>query len=459
MITIVLARLVLPEDFGLVVMAMVITQLASLIGDLGFGPALVQKKTITPKHVSTAMVITLVTGMLLWGVVALGSSVIASVYEEPRLGPVVAVLGAMFLLRGISGVPRDLLRRNMRFDLVAIASIISVTVGGAAGIALAIGGAGVWALVAMTLVENAVSMLVIPVLAARKLGWRPSFEFDPDAFATMWRFSASVSGTRLAHYGVSNIDNFVVGKVLGASALGIYNLAYRLMLFPILKVAEVVANVSTPAFAKLQDELRRLSDAYRKAVSRVCLVCFPVSVGTAVTAPALVPAVFGDNWLAAVPVVQVLALNGVRLAVARMSGVVYEATGRPHWDLFMMTATFFSYLIGFVIGVNWDVIGVAWAFTIVGYLILPVDMWLVHKVLEARVWLTVRAVIPVVVCTALMAAAAQSVMTYMPSSSADWLTALVAVGASAAVYLLASLLLNKDLKATFRDLAPRNRPS
>ena len=418
-VTITLARLIAPEDFGLLVMALVFSALAGLVGDLGLGPALVQRRSITQQHVSTAFVVTVVVGAALSLCLFLASGPIAGFYDQSDLQAVLIALSPVFLCRGLAGVPRDLLRRSMRFDQLALASIIAVALGGAVGIVMGIQGAGIWALSAQVVVETLASTCLALLLAWRTRAWSPGLSFDRQALRELVGFGAFVSGTRIASYAVTNIDNLIVGKILGPISLGLYNLAYRLMLFPILRVADVVANVTMPALASLQDEPLRVAPAFHKAAKYVAVLCFPASLGIAVAAPVLIPALFGANWTAAIGVTQVLALNGPRLALARLSGAVYEGMGKPAWDFAMLTITFAVCLPAFLIGVQWGIVGMAWSYTLSGYLLFPVDQYLVHRSMKASAVPLARSLVPVVMSTVIMCAVGASVLRLIPETTSD----------------------------------------
>ena len=453
-ITIVLTRLIAPEDFGLLAMALVFTALASLVGDLGLGPALVQRERITKRHIETANSATLAFGVLLSIVVFVLAAPIASFYDEPRLTAILQVLSATYLFRGIAGVPRDLLRRAMRFDLFVIASAISIGISGAVGLILAFSDKGVWALVIQVLLESALGAVTATVLAYRRKLWKPRYQRNVAAFKDLAGFGAFVSGTRLAGYGVSNIDNLIVGKVLGSTALGLYNLAYRLMLFPILKVADVVANVTMPALSKLQGQPERLANGHRRALEAVSLVCFPVSFGIAVAAPALVPAIFGSAWLPAVLVTQILAVNGARLAFGRVNGAVFQAAGKPSWDFGLVLLTLVAYIVAFTVGVQHGIVGVAWAFTIAGHLLLPLDFYLITRVLGIRIRELLANVAPIAFAAVVMALAIEFFM----SLTGDWGSGTQSLGAigvgivsyAALLFLVAPTVLKSTAKQLVR---------
>jgi len=450
-LTVALTRLIAPEDFGLLAMALVFTQLATMIGDLGLGPALVQRRVVERAHVATAFTVTTLAGLILAIAFYFLTFPIAAFYDEPGLRPVLGALAATYLLRGVAGIPRDLLRREMAFRSLAFIAIASVTLSAVAGLSLAVGGAGIWALVAQILVEGVLTTILVVGVAWRSGAWRPGLAIDRSALGDIAGFGLFVSGTRMFHYASTNVDNLIVGKVLGATSLGFYNLAYRLMLFPVLKVADVVATVSMPAFSSIQDDSSRLTAAFQRAVTYVAMFCFPVSVGVAVTAPVLVPAVFGNQWTAAVVTVQILAINGVRLAFGRLNGVVYEATGRPKWDFTMVVLTLVAYVVAFAIGVDYGVEGVAWAYTIAGYALVPLDQLLVSRALNVSPVTTLRRIGPVLLATALMAIVSAFLMAVIPESIAELFKATIVVGAAGVVYSTALLLIAPNLVRALRS--------
>jgi len=456
-VTVALTRLLAPEAFGLLAMALVFTQLASMLGDLGLGPALIQKADLQRKHVTTAFTVTAIVGVILAALFAGLSFPVAAFYEHEEVQPVLAALAVTYLLRGFVGVPRDLLRRAMDFKGLALVSLTAVASGGVVGIVMAVSGAGVWALVGQVLVEGVVSTLGVLLAARRNPMSRPAFGFDSDALRDLAHFGIFVTGTRLAYYATTNADNLVVGKVLGAASLGLYNLAYRLMLLPILKVADVVATVSMPAMATIQNDTPRLRQAVQRAIGHIGLVCFPVSVGFAVVAPALVPAVFGDRWLGAVVCVQILALNGVRLAIGRMNGTVYEATGRPAWDLGVLSFSLIVYVLAFLTGVKWGIEGVAWAYTLAGYALLPLDQYLVGRALGASTFTTLRRLLPVMGATLVMAVCGWVIMELTADALGNVSRTLLVVGVSALTYLAAlRMLAPQALSSLQRDLLRRS---
>jgi PST family polysaccharide transporter len=429
----VLMRLSSPSDFGLIAEAYVLSQLASLVSDVGMGASLVQREDLEPRHVRTAFTATLVTGMAMTAIVVALAPVVGAFFGEPRLVDVVRAMAVVFLFSAARETPFYLLRRALIFRPFVIASAVAIALAGLGGIGLAMAGAGVWALVAYSVGEVAVSTAAAHVLAMREGVWRPRLGFDRGAFRDLFGFGAAVVGTRLSTYGQVNLDSVLVGKVLGARSLGLYNLAHRIMLYPLLHVGDVVATVMFPALSSIQSELASMRRAYVKAVQAVLLICLPASIGVAAVAPVLVPLLFGQKWEGAVVTLQILCLNGPRLALNRVTGSVFQASGRPGWDLKIALAGLAASAVGLAAGLPFGVEGVAVGYTVSGYALMPVGIVLVSRVLELSMAELSRAIAPIGLAAALMTAVAGAAVAVL--TTPDVLTLGAAVSAGAAAYL------------------------
>jgi PST family polysaccharide transporter len=404
-VTVTLTHLIAPREFGLVGLAFVFSEFGSMLGDVGMGPALVHRRDLTERHIATSFTTGGAVGLALAGLLTLAAHPLARFFDEPRLQPVLVVLSLNFLFKGLTGTSHYLLRRALQFRPFVICYALGVAIGGATGIVLAFANAGVWALVAYALTESFVGLVAAVVYTTRLGLWRPRLGFDRRAARDMLGFGASVSGTRLLVYGRQNLDNLLVGKELGATALGLYNLAYRIMLYPIQRVGDVVSSVAFPAFATIQHDRARMGSGFVRSLRTICLVVFPLSIGSMVTAPTFVPLLFGSKWTPAVATVQILALNGPRLALNGLNGSILQAIGRPSLDLALNLVLFVASAIAFVIGVQYGIEAVAWGFTIVGFLLLPLSISIIMRALSVRSVTLFGGLAPITVATAGMAAA------------------------------------------------------
>ncbi|GAC1587877.1 MAG: lipopolysaccharide biosynthesis protein [Acidimicrobiales bacterium] len=413
--TVVLARLVLPEEFGLFGLVMIVTGLAQVLSGLGLGPALIQRRDITERHVVTAFTVSSGFGLMLTAVVAAAGWPASVYFHQPRLLLLIVAMSCTFVLRGLELIPNDLLLRKMRFRSYYLSSTIATVASSGLAIGAAVHGAGVWAFVIMAIAESFAATFIGWAFAIKDRVWSPRLGYNREAMRELSRFSAFLTADRLVGFGTGNADNIVVGRVLGASALGYYSLAYRVVLLPLQRFGEVVASSTYPALSAVQDDVERLRTGYADATQLISAVCFPLTIGFAVTAPISVPLVLGHRWVPAVATVQILALSGPVLSVNRLSGVLARAVGRVSWSLWSNVAGLAIYLPAFLIGAQHGITGVAVGFTIATTLTVIPEIWVAAKVLHQG-WLEVlNPAVPVAVATAAMALVSSLALLLRPS--------------------------------------------
>lgn len=456
--TVLLARLVAPADFGLIAIALVVVNLASLLSGLGLGPALVQQTDLRREHVGVAFALSAGFGLFLSVVVALSSYPAAAFFDQPALRKVLPVLAVMFVCKGIELTPNDMLIREMRFRAYYLTSTAAVTVASVVGAVLAFAGLGVWALVALSLVESALASLLAWVVAIRAGVWRPSVSFDRAAMRDLLPYSSYVTVSLMVGYGQANADNLLVGKVLGARPLGYYNLAYRAFLIPLQRFGEVVSDTVFPALSAVKDDLPRLRAGYLRASQYVALVFFPITIGMAVTAPEAVPVAFGRNWVPAVHTLQVLALTGPLFAVTRLKGALCLAIGKPNWDFWLNVFGLVLYVPAFFVGVQFGILGVAVAFSVAAALEAPVTLMTVSRGLASRPSDVLRPLSRVTLATAVMAAGAIGTGVLLEDVVNQPLQLAGMVAAGGALYVLSLRVLAPELLVGMvRDLLRRGQ--
>ncbi len=432
-----LARLISPRDVGLMGMVWVVVNLLSVLTGLGLGEALVQRTDLRPEHTAVAFTASAMTGLVLAGLTAAAAQPVSHLFGQHRLVPLLLAMTIVFLASGLERTPNDMLVRDFRFREFYLSSTIAAVVGAVVGVVLAVLGHGVWALVWMAITEAVVASALAWTFALRAGVWRPALSRDAAAFRDLIGYGANVTGARLIAYGQSNGDNLIVGKVLGPTALGYYALAYRTMLMPIAKVAKVIGSTAFPAFAAVQHDLARLRTGFVRANRYVALVCFPVTIGLSVTAPLVVPVVFGEQWRPAVPVVQLLALAGPFISVTSLDNTLYEGVGKPRLGLRLALVELALYLPAFLVGVQFGVEGVAVGLLVSGYGTLPLLFVVRARILQTDMASQLGPFVPLVMATAVMALAATAVRHLVPESTPDAATLALMVGSGAAVYLVA----------------------
>lgn len=388
---IIVARLLAPEEYGLAMLALVFASLVLVFSDLALGAALVQRKNLTEADRSTAFWITIASGIVFTGVGYVLSGPVASLYGEPDVQPLLAALSASFILTAVGATQQSLLLRDMNFRRLETLTVVGTLAGTAVAVTIAIKGGGAWAIIGQQLATAAATSALMWYASS----WRPRLVVSRDSARFLASFSGFLVGSRLLFYVHQNADRFLIGRYLGTAALGAYAVAYNVMLAPAARIAGPVQRVLAPAFARMQDEPERIAAAWARVTRLVGMIAIPGLTGVVVVAPDLVPVVLGEQWVAAVPVLQLLAWVGILQALQAVNVDILMARGRTA-TIFKYTAGFCTaHVIAFIIGVNWGIVGVAAAYAISSTLVEPFLTVLTARALGVSPWIFVRSVLGV----------------------------------------------------------------
>jgi PST family polysaccharide transporter len=353
--SLVLVRLLVPDDFGVAGMAMFFVGIGQLLADFGIGAALTQSRTTDRAALSTCFWLNLVVSASFALGLVVASPLIGTFYKRPDLVPVVMGLSLSLLVSGLLPVPTSLLARELRFAALARSQVLGTAIGSVAAIVTAWLGYGVWALVVQPLVGSlgtATGFLLA-------LDWRPRLEFSWAKIKDLVGFSAALLGTNLVGYINRNADTVIVGRFLGAGPLGIYAMAVQVMLYPLQQVSSVIVRVLFPTLTHLQEDLPRLRSAYLKAVGAIALVTFPMMAGIFAVAEDFVLVLFGKEWLPMTPVLRVLVWIGMIQSIGTTVGSLYLARGRPGLALRVTLVGAPVLIGGMFAGLPWGLFGVA----------------------------------------------------------------------------------------------------
>jgi PST family polysaccharide transporter len=353
----VLARLLTPDDFGVVSAALVVAGLSTVVSQLGVGPALVQRPELEQRHVDTGLTLSVLLGLLLGGVIWVSAPLAARFLGVEGVAPVLRVLAWIFPVRSLGTVAASLLTRKMQFQWLANLEVISYALGyGAVGITAALLGFGVWALVAAHMTESVVRSTIL--LAKHTPRVRPSL--DGGALRDLLYFGGGFTIARLANYVATHGDNAVTARYLGSAALGFYGRAYSLMSAPAYAFGQVLDRVLFPAMAKVQHEPLRLKAAYRRGVAMIATLVLPASASFILLAPELIRVVLGPRWEAAVGPFRVLGLGMLFRTSYKMSDSIARSTGAVYRRAWRQIVYATLVCVGAWIGQHWGITGVAW---------------------------------------------------------------------------------------------------
>lgn len=350
-----LARLLGPTAFGIVGGALLVIRVADVVSKLGVGQALVQRKELDDRHTAAALLFFTGWGILVSLVLIATAPLQADLLRIPELRQIVPVMALGVLVSNFAEVSVALLRRGLRFRVLALWQAISYSVAyGLVAVGLALLGFGLWALVWAFVAQMVVKTVALNIAAPH--AW--SLRATPAALRDLLAFGGGMTSWRLAIQAAQECDNLVVARMLGAEALGLYRRAYQFSVTPAAFFAKSMATIVFPVASRLR-EPERLARAYLLAVAGVSLVGLPVGVFLAVVAPEFVRVVLGAEWAAAAPPLAVLSLGLVFHLNQQVAGSIAAASGAVYRIAWRHTIFAVAVLVGALIGLAWGLVGVA----------------------------------------------------------------------------------------------------
>lgn len=449
---VVLARLLTPHAYGLVGMVVVFDGLVLLFTDVALGVGLIQRRTVSEADCATVFWTTALFGALLTGGGIAASGPVAAFYHQPGVRPLLAVYACGYLISSLGSTHGVLLQRRMQFSKLQLVGVGSTVVGSAVGVSAAVAGAGAWALVTQQLAGGAVSTAGLWLAS----GWRPGFTYSRRSLRSLGGFGFKLFGARLLFYVNGNADNVLVGRVLGAASLGVYAVAYNVMLIPLTRLVYPIQQTMLPALSRMHDDRDRVARVWLRANRAIAAVVVPAMVGLVVVAPDLVPVVFGHRWRGLVPVVQILAAAALLQSLASLCTSVLTALDRPSSVLRFAVCASALQLTGFAVGLHWGVEGVAGGYVVANAALVPGLVVVVARALDVSPWLAARNVAGVLGAAAAMAAAAVLVRLSLLDVERTLRLALV-VATGVCVYGAVCVWQLRDLVRELRELVVAGR--
>lgn len=359
-VNIILARLLMPEDFGLVAVVTSIIAGFSLFNDLSLPMATVQRHEINHEQVSLLFWINTLWGCALAAVSAATARLFAGLYGEPRLTSIIVVLSTGFIFFGVGSQHRALLKRRMRFTVIAVTELIAIIPGVIIALVLAWLGFRYWALVYMRVATGIFTTLGV-LLAC---GWRPGRPRWSAQARPLLTFGSHLTGLSVLAYLTRYADNLLIGWYSGARSLGFYYKAYQMLLVPSQQFGTPLSSVVVPTLSRLQLDPRRFVAYYSRSVLLSAAIGMPPIAFLFISAGWVVPLLLGNQWTESVPLFRALALAAFISPLDFSAGWIVVPLGRPDrqfkWTLF---STLFT-LAGFFVGIRWGAVGVALSFSL-----------------------------------------------------------------------------------------------
>lgn len=374
--TSVMARLLTPQDYGLIGMVAFVTGFVSMYKDLGLSAATIQRAEIDSEQISTLFWVNVVLGLAITLITIAIAPLVAWFYAEPRLTMITMATASGFLISAFAVQHEALLRRQMRYFSLAAIAVLSVVAGYIVGIVAAWKGLSYWALVLSQLAVVSSSTLLTLALCR----WLPGLPKRNSGVRSMIRFGGNLTGFTTINYFSRNLDNLLIGRVWGPQQLGLYNRAYQLMALPIDQINEPVTSVAVPSLSRMRDSPEDYRRAYLRMLEKIALLTMPAVILLLVTSDWIIHVILGSQWVGAIRVFILLGVTALFQPIANTTGWLLISQGRTNhmfqWGMISGPII----MVSIVAGLPWGAVGVAASYALTRVLIVdPLLYWFVGR--------------------------------------------------------------------------------
>ncbi len=328
-INIIMARLLLPSDYGMIGMLAIFLQISQTFMDSGFSDALVQKKDRTEKDLSTVFYFNIAISILLYSLLFISAPFISRFYHMSELTWVTRILTLNLIITSFAAIPKTILMIRIDFKTQSKISLISAIASGCIGIAMAYKEYGVWALVCQSLLNA----LFVTLLSYYYITWRPLRVFSKDSFLNLFSFGSKLLYSRLIHALYYNLYAIIIGRRYSSAELGYYTRAEQFAILPSGNINAIISRVTFPILSSIQDDDERLALAYRKYIKLASFLIFPLMIGLAAIAEPLISFLLTDKWLGAVILLQILCLDWMLDHLSQINLNLLLVKGHSDWAL------------------------------------------------------------------------------------------------------------------------------
>jgi len=355
-ITVFVARILSPDDYGLFGMAALLTSFLVMFNELGLGPAVIQKKDLTQEQLSSCFWVIIGLNLFLYLLAFILAPLVASFFHEPRLTPIIRVAAMNIILGGCYKLPYSLLTKELMFNKRSVVDFISKFLGSIFTFFLATLGYGVWSLVFGLLISDFTKLILAFIFTK----WLPKKIFSFNSIKSMIYFGYNITAGKVLWYFYSNSDYLIAAKFLGKTLLGYYSLAFQLASLPIEKIISLIGQIIFPFFSKIQDEEEILRNYFLKAVRFTAFIVFPIFIGMFLVADSAIVLILSEKWKLTILPFKILCFIGTLRAINSFNSHLTYATGKP--TVYFSNMIIFSLVmpIGFFIGSKYGLKGLSY---------------------------------------------------------------------------------------------------
>jgi len=374
------AKYLQPEQYGTLIILSIVNGVILLVKDFGLGAALIKSDRDDNLYYSSLYWLNLTISFFCFILLFLSADLSRLLYKNDELSELIQIVSINFLILGVSGLKISSLEKNFKFKTIAAIEIISVVLASLIGVYFAIKGYESWAYVIHVVIQSAVLMLLLVFYSGRDL----ILHFDWSDIKGIRKFSGNLMGYSIFNYSMRNMDSIIIGGVLGEAALGLYSLAFRIVLYPIQTISVISQRVLFPIFSRIKDE-RKFKRLYIKITILLSVLLFPLYVLLYFVGPELIAFGFGSEWVGSIQLLNILIPIGLLQVIVAPVGVIYQAKGRTdllfRWGVISSVAT----LLMLMISINWGIAGVAIGFLLVTLLLFVPALMIPFSLMGSKI--------------------------------------------------------------------------
>ncbi|MBD5281960.1 MAG: lipopolysaccharide biosynthesis protein [Bacteroides sp.] len=389
-VNLVLARMLVPEDFGIIGMLAIFIVVSNTLIDSGFGAALVQKKSPSQVDYSTIFFWNLTFSIVLYLILWVSSPFIADFYSMPLLSSVLRVMALNLIFTGIFSIQKVKLQKALEFKTIALVNLGSYFLSALLAILCAYNGYGVWSLVLMQISYGLLAIIILAIVTR----WHPDLIFSVKSLRCLFGFGGYIMAANILQSVCQNFQGIIIGKKFSATQMGYFSQAYKLDQITSYSIPQAIVQVMFPVFSSLQSELQRLCQAVLMSMRVISFVVFPLLCLLIIVAEPLIVTLYKSQWLPSVPYFQVLCCGGFFVCLQNVNFYAVAAVGKSRelfwWGIYKWS----SLLLLLLIGMNFGIYGVLWGMVLSSVNIFFVNAYLASKHTGLSVVAQLGAIIP-----------------------------------------------------------------
>lgn len=449
-IGIILARILKPEDFGIIAIVLVFSSYGQILIDLGFSNAIIQDKSSSREDLSSVFYFNIAVGFLFFIILFFFSDHLADFYREERLNVITKLMSLLFIFYALTSIQRTLFIKRLDFKSETSIILISSVISGGVSIFLALRGSGVWALVVKVLLQK----FLETILFWLKSRWRPVLVFNIKTLKKYFNFSLNMTGATLVNGFTQDIDRLIVGKVFSPGTLGFFDRSKRYNDIVRMNLGNMFGKVMFPVFSDIQNNSEKFMNIYRKSIKMICFLTMPLFFILTAVAEPLIVVLITEKWLPSAQILQVLSFSGFTYPLSAVMVKTLAAKGRADILFRLTTITAVLYVIAIFGGSRWGIFGVAAAITVVNFIGLLINSCAVCKLIKLSILTQFKDVLETVTISLIMLA----ILLFIPVciSLSNYLNLVILPAAGITIYGVISYFFNRkqidELKSLLKEV-------